>query len=178
VATTTKIVSNYSDISGNPETNAVVVATLIGPTSYSGGTVDRQLMTRVGSDGNWSLNLFPNTLFSGDSYYIIRLGNKEQYKITVPNSVSPIPVTSILLTEAPCLNYSGNIFLEGDFIVRGDITVSGVLKAGAMTSVPLAIAETNPTIWSDINVAGNLTVTGTIQHSGSTTAGATFITGL
>lgn len=178
MTTTTKITSNYSDVSGKPEVDSIVVATLIGPTSYSGGSVDRQITTRVDVNGNWTLSLFPNQLFSGDSYYVIRLANKEEYQIIVPNSVDIIPVTSLLLKESPSFNYIGNLTLSSNVVVRGNVNVSGILTVASITQIPVAIAEQfPPTFWYDINITGNLTIGGQLTYSGNIAYAAIVNTG-
>lgn len=95
----TVVIFKVNDPSGKPLANEVIYATLLGPALTAYSVDERRVSTRTNISGEAQLELKPNSKYSNlESFYEIAIGNREIYKVVVPDVF-----TSISLQE--CLTY-------------------------------------------------------------------------
>jgi hypothetical protein len=176
---TTQITSTLVDPSLTPLTGVPVVATLKGSrTTLSGTAVNRE--EKVYTDditGVWTISLVPNSLFGPDSYYLLRVGAKEEYEIVVPVTTedAPIGLNSVLRENSVAVIQSafvGNMNLDGDVIVEGNLSVTGDLAADAILEHATIDGDYISTFPGNLDVIGDLIVSGTLSVTGTVTVGA------
>lgn len=177
---TTKVISTYVDPSLTPIGGVPVIATLKGPsTTLSGTSVTREEKTYTSSEeglvGQWTLDLLPNSLFGNGSFYLIRVGTKEDYEVIVPvtGNSNPLEMTSILKVADEIDNKSifvGKMEITGDLAVWGNVTVSGTFVAGTVDELYDFDSNILPTFNGSLEVVGDLIISGTLRARGTVTA--------
>ncbi len=174
---TTNVTSTYVDPSLTPIAGVPVVATLQGPiSSLSGTSVNREEVTRTGSNGSWTLALLPNSLLSEDSFYLIRVGTKETYEVIVPitDGSTPVGMSTILraasVAEIKCA-FIGDMTLVGDIFVEGNLQVTGEFSATTQFEYAELDPGEIPTFPGSLDIVGDLTVDGSVSVKGTITVG-------
>ncbi len=185
-ALTTNVTSDYVDPSFTALGGVPVVATLMGSKfTLSGVTVNREEKTYTQSlipyeenngviVGSWTLALIPNSLFGPDSYYLVRVGTKEEYEIVVPVTIgeTPVEMSSLVRDGSEASDksiYVGNMTLDGDLVVNGSIEINGTLEAGTIQqNVTFDIGDI-PLFSGNFEIVGNLVVSGIVKATGAVT---------
>lgn len=169
---TASVYSTLTDPSGNPVVNAVVVATLMGPTILIGSSVEREVQVFTDQFGEWVMPLIPNNVFSDnnlDSWYLIRVGNKEEYRVYVPQDQNSYEVSTIAYPGLQITNKSvfiGNMYFQGDTFIQGDLNVSGKIECSTfqqITSISVP-PGTKTTFFNDLQIIGDLKVDGILRY--------------
>ena len=174
---TTNVTSTYVDPSLTPIVGVPVVATLQGPTtSLSGTSVNREETTRTNESGVWTLALLPNSFFDDDSFYLIRVGTKEEYEVIVPitDDESPVGLSTILRSDTvsnPKSIFVGNMTLVGDIYINGYLQITGEFSAtNSFEYAELGPGEL-PTFPGSLEIVGDLIVDGDVSAKGMITVG-------
>jgi hypothetical protein len=175
----TVVTAKYVDATGNPIPGVVIMATLIGPTTTPDGSVERQVFTKSLTDGTWNLSLYPNSVFADDStsYYLLRIGGKEEYFATVPVSANPVELSDILNGgDSPLIptvgHITGGVQILGNVIIAGSLTVSGSITARSTTEHYALPNTTVPAWYHDLVITGDLITTEDVLVTGTITAGS------
>lgn len=169
----TIVKSFYGDPAGAPKKHTPVVATLIGPNDAVGGSVDRQVKVYTDENGNWSVPLLPNNIFAVGlkSFYVIRVGPSEEYRVRVPASSTPLFVDTILISDTvPLIRsfFTGNLTIDGDLVVQGSIEASGLLTYTGDVFIQSGLSAGQVPLWyNSIDITGDIDVRGNIYCVGS-----------
>lgn len=175
---TTNVTSTLVDPSTTPIGGVPVVATLKGSrTTLSGTAVNRE--EKVYTDnttGVWVISLLPNSLFGDDSYYLLRVGAKEEYCIVVPVTMDSTPIELNTILQNSASNsiksaFIGSVNFDGDVSIEGNLNVTDALAANFIQEHATLDGDYIPTFPGSLEVVGSMTVSGSLYVTGTVTVG-------